>query len=137
MIHKLPDWPERLTKELEKRQDTPFTWGYHDCAMFMVALVNEMTGILIWDKVYQSPRQALEILKEHGGLSLTMIYIAECYNIPTGEGDIPNRGDIVLVMDHEGREALGIWTGQGAAVVSRLGFVILDPENVLKHWTLL
>lgn len=133
---RLPDWPERLTEALDRRRNAIFQWGYHDCASFMVAMVHAMTGRSIWDRSYSTPRESREILRAAGGLRAAIEETAACHgwSVRIEPQSRAQRGDVVLALDENCAECLGVCVGDRVAVAGAIGVVFLPADQVAAAW---
>ena len=106
-MNRFPDWPERLQRFLERRQEQRFKWGVQDCALFACDAVVEMTGVdLAADfrgqySTAHSARRAIKIFA-HGGLADVAEKVAGKHHIAEVEVALAQRGDIALVEMEEG-----------------------------------
>lgn len=136
IARRLPQWPELLTDAMESRRDAVFRWGWHDCAMFMVAMVEAMTGAEIWTTRYSTPREAREILASAGGLRLAVTGLAERHGWPARSDPRTQsqRGDVALVVDDNCSECLGIVVGDRVAVATQIGVAFFSLDHVAASW---
>lgn len=129
-------WEGRLAAEVDRRRSMPFEWGVNDCAMFMVGVVEAMTGRRVWCREYCSAKEAVQIITEGGGLRAILATVAE------REGWAPlsrpqyraQRGDVVLVADFAARECLGVCVGSQAATAGEHGAAFFPMAHVVEAW---
>ena len=65
---RLPDWQERLDAEITAAKSRPFSYGSHDCWLFVADCVLAMTGIDYAAQLrgYSSKEQAYEVIARYG-----------------------------------------------------------------------
>lgn len=94
ILHRLPDWPERMAAYLARHAATPFAWGQHDCVRFAAGLVHAITGVDLLPADWHTRTEAAQVLRRFGGL------------VPAVDGVLPRlpapaaawRGDVLLVQ---------------------------------------
>ena len=122
-----------LNAAIEAARDKPFKWGEHDCCIFAANVVRDMTGADFaagYRGQYHDARSALEIVAKNAGLeAIATQALGE--PIPASKA---KRGDVVLV-DTEGRHALGICIGERVAAPGRDGLVFPLMDQWIKAWT--
>lgn len=115
---------------IEAASKRPFSYGEHDCCLFVVSVVKAMTGE---DPAtfypYSDEDEAIELMAVNGG-------VEGLATAQFGEPVPPNllcRGDVGLVDIPE--PALGIVTGTHVVVASRNGgTAALKRSRIIKGW---
>lgn len=105
-------WELALDNFIKSRLNTPFAWGYQDCALFACDCIKAMTGDdpAAWFRGrYDSEKAAYAALKEFagGGLLETAITITQALGYPSQKTSFAQRGDIALAGTQYG-QTLGI-----------------------------
>ena len=107
-MKRFEDWPRRLGDFLAERQQWPFEWNKNDCCSFGIAAVEAITGVCIWPVTWTDQREALEVIKEAGGL---VAAITSVLGPPSQNFAVAQRGDVGLayIGNHQ---SVVICTGQ-------------------------
>lgn len=135
---RLDGWPELLEKYLVEARERKFAWGENDCVLFAAGAVMAMTGVDTVGNVrgrYASNRGALKLIK-----ALAPKGIPAAVGKALGEAEIQpmyaRRGDVVIVVDEEGSEAVGIVDIRGSAIVTvgKAGLVYRPLSAAKKAW---
>lgn len=141
MTLRFPDWPARLTRFLEEREQLPFAWGQHDCCLFACDWIREATG---WDPAarfrgeYRNREGALRALRElgRGTLPTTASGIAEAVGAaPYSQPLRAQRGDIALIETDLG-PALGVVMGPHIVSTGPAGLITVPLRSALRVWPL-
>ena len=107
------DWEKQLV-ETVSRHDAPFHYGSNDCCGFAHEVVYAVTGRRVdHDYQYTGKRDALRLLKRHGGV----VGIVDGILDRTSN---PMRGDVVA-DEHDGKFCLGVCMGHVSAFISPKG----------------
>lgn len=115
------DWENRLGAYLRGCRGVPFAWGSHDCTTFAAGAVLALTGA---DRMgefrgrYSTPIGARRALRRYGRGTLAKTLTAKFRPIKVS---LAQRGDLVLVDDGQGGEALAVVLGAFAVGVGRQG----------------
>lgn len=106
------DWNVRLAEELKAGSKRPFKYGRHDCCTAVVRCLYKMTGENImkdvFERVYRNESEAMALLEEYGGVSGLAEAVATYYGVKKTSIKRATEGDVVVVGDWEGKDALGI-----------------------------
>lgn len=94
ILHRLPDWPERMAAYLARHAGTPFVWGQHDCVRFAAGLVHAITGVDLLPADWRDRAQAVQVLRALGGLAPAVDGVLPRLSTPA----LAQRGDVVLVQ---------------------------------------
>lgn len=116
-----PDWENRLGAYLRDCRGVPFAWGRHDCCTFVGGAVLAMTGvdhIAAFRGRYRTARGAVRALRRIGRGTLARTVTAKAKPVKVS---LAQRGDIVLVDDGHGGEAVAIVLGAFAVGVGADG----------------
>ncbi|KKC24936.1 DUF6950 family protein [Sphingomonas sp. SRS2] len=122
------DWETRLGAYLRECRDVPFAWGKHDCCTFVGGAVLAMTGvdhIAAFRGHYRTARGAARALRRFGRGTLVKTVTSKAKPIKVA---LAQRGDVVLVDDGQGGEAVAIVLGAFAVGVGAHG----DQEGLIK-----
>lgn len=128
---RLPDWQPRLQALIQQRLAQPFSWGAHDCCLFVCDGIEAITG---HDPAadlrgYSTEREALRLLQAHGGVrGLAESRAGE--SVPVLAAQV---GDVGL-LPLDGRDTLALcggahWLAPGAA-----GLVALPLDTAVAAW---
>jgi hypothetical protein len=137
-------WPEDLHKFLHEHADKPFTWGSHDCALFVCNWIENATGVDVAAEFrgqYKTKLGAAKIIRKvTGGESVE--HVAEHVTKQHGIPELPSplfaqRGDVVLFDGAEG-PALGIvhLTGKHAIFAGEGGLQKIELNKCRRAWRL-
>lgn len=100
-MQRIDGWESRLNDFIESRYNTPFQWGFHDCALFSYDAVKEITGIdlaFFFRGKYSDKQSAYELVKKHsgGGLDKTVENLAKQFGLEEIKASFAGRGDLAL-----------------------------------------
>jgi hypothetical protein len=131
-MSRLKDWEPRLVDCLGQASGKPFKAGHHDCALFVAACVEAMTGTDLaaeWRGRYRTIRGGIARLRRAGHAD-HVACVASMFEevLPT----YARRGDIGVVDGTDGFGALGIVQGEGVYVLTESGLGI-QPRRKLKR----
>jgi len=116
-----------LTTFLDETKSAPFVWGKCDCALWAADFVKICTGIDPAHKLrgtYSSAFACERLLKWRGGLEAVSSDLMQGYE----------PGSDVVLVEHEGRLALGLKSGSGVAIKDQVGWSVLVDPQVIKGW---
>lgn len=104
------DWQTRFWNAMDEARSTAFEWGQHDCALFATKMADA-----ICDSQYtQRAREAFNWQDARSAAEITRDGMKDAVETVLGEMQPWTRmcqGDIVLILDDEGRESLSIHDG--------------------------
>jgi hypothetical protein len=128
---RLHDWQMRLSAFVCERYRTPFVWGLNDCCLFAADAVVAITGEDPAKDLrgYSTALQAYRIVKAHGGMAA----MATALLGPQISPLMANVGDVVLV-DMEGRDALGVCNGTSVIGPGPLGMASCGMSLANAAW---
>ncbi len=133
MTARLSDWEERLHAYLDQVAALPFSWGKHDCLMFVAGAIKAVTGR---DPArghrgkYSGGAGALRYMARRGWNDVA---VALCAHLEECAPAFARRGDIVLFGDIAGvcMGATSLFvseTGEGA------GLSHIDTSQISRAW---
>lgn len=131
-MKRLKDWEPRLVEYLATAARTPFQAGTHDCALFMGACVEAMTGVdpaAKWRGKYKTIKSGIARVRRAGHADHVAVVAAMFEEVAPAYA---RRGDIGVVDGSEGFGALGIVQGEGVYVLTHTGLG-LEPRRNLKR----
>lgn len=128
---RLIGWESKLNQAIEETGE--FKWGTNDCCMFVVRVVEAITGEDHGKpyRGYKTAKGAASRLLKHGGVE----------GLATKEFGEPKRpllakrGDVVS-LETNAEIVLGICVGDKIAVVSEGGLITLSMKNAIKAWSI-
>lgn len=128
---RLQGWESKLNQAIE--QTGGFQWGTNDCCMFVVRVVEAITGVDYGKpyRGYKTAKGAASRLLKHGGVE----------GIATKEfGDpkrplLAKRGDVVSFKNN-GEIALGICIGDKIAAVAESGLISISMKEAINAWSI-
>lgn len=134
-LKRFADWPERLSAHIHARLKEPFVWGKNDCCLFAMDCVMAITGddLATPYRGYTSQREALRMLKEHGGIVGIAEAVAHKYAIPEIAPAMAGRGDVCLFDVGHG-DTLGICAGSSIFAPGPMGLVGTPALQALRAW---
>ena len=131
---RVKNWPSVLARFIETRRNMPFAWGTHDCALFAADAVKAITGVdhaALFRGLYDTRDQAEAIVAQYGGLRLFINYILG----PEIDPKMAQRGDVALILDARGQEALAVCIGASfIAPAMGGGLTFFKLQHVLTAW---
>lgn len=106
-----PDWNARLHAYVDSVKRSPFDWGEHNCASFVVGAVEAMTGErLVSGYGFKTERGALSAMKREGFDNLADMAASKLPEIHISKARI---GDVAAIpTDTPFGYALGIVNGE-------------------------
>ena len=143
MLVRHSDWQFLLQEFLLRAQYKPFSYGSHDCCLFVADAINVMTGFdpaAEFRGRYHSRFGALRQIFAHGGRSVGDVaaYVARQCGFSE---DVPmraRRGDMVLmeVRTDYGDSAAGIvgLNGASAIIVTEMGLWCVHLQFASRAW---
>ena len=131
-IPRCNDWPERLDEALQRAARLPFAWGRHDCCLFAADVCRAITGLDPAADLrgrYGTVLEAFKLLDKRfcGGVAQAAEALAARAGWPEVRPGFARRGDVALVMDDEGLDALGVVDMNGTHVA------VLRPDKGLAR----
>src|SRR4051794_35234562 len=99
-LARFADWPERLSRFLDRTRDEPFAWGVNDCALRACSAVEAITGVDIADALrgrYHTELGAARTIRAFAGRTLEEVAmkIATDFAVPEVSPLLARRGDVV------------------------------------------
>lgn len=130
-LTRLADWRARLVAYLAAVARAPYRPGRHDCALFVAGAVEAMTGRALVPELhgYKTLKQGRARLADLGIADLSDLaarHFAEVKPI------LAHEGDIAILRDRRGREALGLVQGVYVYGVGRRGLE-LAPRAAIER----
>jgi hypothetical protein len=128
------DWQRRFNEAVDTASLIPFTWGQHDCVMFVAFVVDRMTDSSYVKDIrknyaYADEFAATNVIQSSGGLlKLCKQWLGE--PMPVNHA-MP--GDVVL-MRNDGRVLLAIVEGHQALAASEKGIVPIPMRDAVCAW---
>jgi len=129
---RIDGWEVRLNDVIDAALHEPFVWGQQDCSLFAAKCADAVNGTSIEAKHrgrYKTLRGATGRMKRLGG----------CEGVLRSEGFVKvltlfaQRGDIVII-NQEGREAMGVINGGKIVAASHDGLVFLPMTEAVGVW---
>jgi hypothetical protein len=96
---RLADWPDRLAAILQARQNAPFAWGQHDCALFAADVAEALTGsdpAATLRGSYSTDAEAEAVCP--AGLEAAAAALLQAWGAPDVPPRLAQRGDLALVV---------------------------------------
>ena len=134
------DWPERMDAAISLARRRKFSWGRHDCALFICDVVEAMTGTDMAYGLrgrYSDELGAKAIAGELGGAGLRALarFIASRFGLQEVLPRYARRGDAVLARAAiGGRLAFGVCVGAETLIAGPDGLVAIPLERSVKAW---
>ncbi len=145
ILHRVPDWRERLAHVVEVARRREFRLGAHDCCLFAADCIDAVTGIdpaLDWRRTYRDQDSLLDLMAERGLTSVgavveTTMIAWGCAEIPptyAADGDVAvvpivGLGDVLA-----GDVLVGVVSGPGVLVADRSGLARLKLRRACRAW---
>jgi len=123
-------WDIDLFDFIKSRENIPFQWGVHDCALFAADCAKVMTGIDVAEKYrgYTTGTGAASIIDSAGSLRDLVNQ-----NLPEISPKSAKRGDFVLI-ENEGNPALAVCIGQVAIAAGHSGLTSHPMSEAITAW---
>lgn len=126
-------WPQRLADLIAARLRTPFEWGPNDCASFAADAV---AAVLCVDRLAElrghrlNERQALRREREIGGIPAAILRAGFVPIAPA----LAQRGDLVLIGQHDDRPVLAVCNGEHALAPGPGGLENAPMARAVAAW---
>jgi hypothetical protein len=134
---RLPDWQARWAALCADRQDTPFTWGVHDCCMWAADAVQALQGwdpAQEWRGTYATALGAARLLADHGGVQG---FATAALGVPVAPL-WATVGDVVLIEQPEApegqRHLLALCNGASALAAGPHGLLAFGMGAATAAW---
>jgi len=131
---RIEGWPGRMFSAIAAAQNTPFSWGVHDCCLFaadVALLIKGYDYAASFRGTYNSQESAAARITEAGAANLralaTLLIGAEITPLVARRGDVVYRSTSPL-------GALGICVGAQAVFAGPAGTTIVDMDSVEAAW---
>lgn len=124
------DWLARLRETVDAYRTQPFSWGRHNCGLFVARCVDAVTGS-DWATEFQfaTAREAMQFVRDSGGIEAA---VTARLREPIANR-CARRADACLVDVVDG-DGLGICYGHEVLVASDDGLESYALARVRKHW---
>lgn len=98
MIERYSGWEKTLREFCESREHSPFSYGSHDCCLFVCDAVLAFTGVDLAEGIrgYIGEAEAMAVLAEHGGVEGVAHTVTRRFEMNEIETGNAQRGDIVI-----------------------------------------
>ncbi|MBI3936759.1 MAG: hypothetical protein HY323_07260 [Betaproteobacteria bacterium] len=136
ILHRSEGWEARLYAAVARARREPYVIGTHDCALFALDVVRELTGHDLGEAVrgrYDTEAGSLRLMRRLGGGGLREAVNAVLDAEPVGWMEA-QRGDVLLLVDARGVEHLGVCLGAEGAVLGPAGLDFLRLERFACAW---
>jgi len=135
-------WESDLHNFLEARRPMPFAWGQNDCALFAADAVAAVTGDdpgAAWRGTYATQTEAEALIEKScgaPGLAAFAAWLTAQHAMAERPVLMAQRGDVVLLVNPDGSESLGIvgLNGLHALFVTETGLRRTRVRNCTKSW---
>lgn len=127
------DWHERLHAELERARTRVFSWGDHDCALFVARCFDAMCGTETVAEIrehYHDEPSGRVWLASEGFPALITRWLGE----PMPNPRYAQPGDVVLFRNALDEPTLGIIVGHQLLAAEGVGFSALSPSLAVMAW---
>ena len=127
-----PDWQARFAALCLARQHQPFAWGSHDCCLWAADAVQALTGLDFAAEhrgLYADAEGAARLLHRLGGVGSIAAAVLGA-PVPVSRATV---GD-VLLLQQDGRKALGVCNGSAALAAGPQGLAVLGMDTALAAW---
>ena len=133
---RVDNWQSVLGSELRKKRD--FVYGFSDCAMFAFDVVKAITGVDIEeiDKLrgtYSTPFGYKKLLVKNGYEDIRewVADICKSKNFNPISVTVAKRGDLVMCLDPEEGQCVGVMSGDSGIFVTPEGDYVTVPRHEL------
>lgn len=134
MLVRLPDWEKRLIATVNERRLTPYVYGATDCACFVQAAVEAVTGVVLMGGI-EKPKGwigAAKFMIAHGWESVEDM-INEVVGPPLAAPSLSRPGDIISFMAI-GEPHLGVRVGDTALSPADKGLEAIGAQCWVHAW---
>lgn len=128
------DWSAKLSEMILLHRSKEFSYGYHDCCLFVARCVDAMCDTHYEEQIiakykYQSEEEANRHIENDGGL---LEMVTDFLGDPMPRA-FAMPGDVVLLRDN-GEAVLGIVEAHNAVAASRNGFISVPLKYAVVAW---
>lgn len=97
-IERYNGWERILREFCDSRQSSPFSFGAHDCCLFVCDAVQSFTGVDLAEGIrgYIGEQEANDVLAEYGGVVGVTETVTARFGLPEIIPAKAKRGDIVI-----------------------------------------
>lgn len=130
---RLHDWALRLEAIEASRLATPFEWGVHDCCLWAADCAQAVTGndpAAALRGTYSTRDEAYAVIAGFGMLG----DVATALLGPEVSVLLAQTGDIGLIEDDAGQEALAVYMGGPWLAAQPSGLVVVPSHQVTRVW---
>lgn len=126
------EWKEILYDEIAKSSIIQFKWGENDCVKWSIGILRKITtNPLPFGAEWQNKVEALKVLKERSLKKRIIDYLGDPKPITYA-----NTGDLVMRIDPELGETLGICVGKDCAFLGKQGLVYYPLLDCSYCWSI-
>lgn len=136
MHRRVSNWPRALADYVAAHEQTPFSWGTHDCIMFACGGIEAVTGhdpAHHWRGKYSTAMQAARIFKDWGGFEEMIATIAGGEGFDEQPITMARRGDLVLLQQGK-RPVAGICLGVFSAFAGPEHLTMVKTAACSRSW---
>ena len=135
MLSRRSDWHARLHDAVEQSKIITFSYGLHDCCLWVARCVDVMCDTRFCAAIrerfnYRDEASATEVLNAGGGLPA----LVEEFLGPPTNPKLAAPGDVVLARNGDGLPILGIVVGHNIVVAGQSGVIALPPSAAVLCW---
>lgn len=141
---RVDNWEHKFHQLIASAREEEFEYGRFDCTLFAAKVVSEITGWnpveeMGWDIGYEDRKEAVEVLRDrhYDNLKDMVQDVADLRGWETKESGFAQRGDVALVEDDNGFNALGVVLDHRIVLPSSdddIGLASVDREDAKKVW---
>jgi len=125
------DWVSRLWGEVEAAKTRPFSYGEHDCCLFVARCIDAMTDSDLAEQLarhYHDEPSAMAFFRHEGGIERAVSgFLGDVSDLAR-----PRRGDVAMVPTERG-DGVGVCVGTTIAVAGD-GVEFYPLSAALKTW---
>ena len=141
---RVDNWEKKLHQLIGAAREENFQYGRFDCTLFAAKVVAELTNWdpveeMDWDVSYENRKEAVKVLRDRHYDSIEDMVqdIADMRDWEIKQPAFAQRGDVALVEDEDGYNALGVVIDHRIALPSSdegTGLASVDREDAKKVW---
>lgn len=127
------DWQDRFWASMNEAKQTPFKWGEHDCVLFAAKMADAISN----SGYVSRAREAFTWTDVKEAIALTgggLRPLVESVMGPAVRWTQLCAGDIVLILDDEGRESLAIHDGSQIVGPDAVGVKVIPFRCAQGGW---
>ena len=125
------NWPTILDAEIDKARNLAFSWGVHDCSLWVgrvLRAISDFDDVKLFEGAYSDETGAKALLRQKCGGGIVKYLNGRLKAIPILTA---GRGDVVY---DSASGAIGICMGSTSFFVTTVGITTLKTADLKRAW---